>query len=171
MVDASSYAPGIPSDVMFRQSGDYGTGAALVVDRAKTPAIDGIRAHTPEPTADTSVTVTSTSTTFVNSNVIDCSDYDRIVILPNKTTGNLAGDALYKLQWSIDQTNWFDGIIILSATLVMTAVPGVTITTAVAAGYQGATVLSYQKLARYCRVSQQSKTAATHTVEYHVSLL
>src|SRR5882672_10584267 len=88
--DGTTYAPTAPEGSRLHPAIDVGSGGQLVSDRAKTPAVDGIRAHTPEPTLDTSVTVTSTSTTFVNSNVIDCADYDRIVILPNKTTGSVA---------------------------------------------------------------------------------
>lgn len=149
---------------------DATTGAMLVSMRSISPATDGIRAHTPEPTPDTFVgPITSTSTTFVNSEPIDCADYDRIAVFPNKTSGSVAGDALYKLQWSLDgTTNWFEDQIHAGTTATA---QNQTITTAVAAGY--ATTQSYvrQKQARWCRVSQQSKTAATHVVDYHYSLL
>lgn len=171
-VDPTTYNPGGTAGTIAGLAIDLTTGALLVSMRSLSPATDGIRAHTPEPTMDTFVgPITTTSTTFVNSEHIDCSDYDRIAVHPNKTTGSGAGNAEYRLQWSLDATNWFDGIIMVPSTGAMVVVPDVVVTTAVAAGYQPAAVIIQQKLARYCRVSQQSLTAATHTVEYHYQLL
>lgn len=169
LIDPATFTTGYSAECTGNQSGDLATAAALVSDRAKTPAVDGVRSYTPEPTADAFVgPVTSTSTTYVNSTSIDMADYDRINVFPNKTTGAVAGDSQYKLQWSHDATNWTDDV--TQAAAVTTAVL-ITTTTNVAAGYTAAQSYNRQKQARYCRIAQQSKTAATHTFEYHYTLL
>lgn len=173
MVDPSTFTrSGIGSEHPVIVSADTTSGALLTLNRAATPAIDGVEAYAPEPTADTYVgPVTSTSTAYVASDAIDTAGYRFIVVFPNKTTGSVAGDAAYRIQWSLDNSNWFEGIIMIPTTGVMVICPDVTITTATAAGYKAASVITQSTLARYARISQQSKTAATHTVEYHYQLL
>lgn len=160
---------------------DLGSGGALVVDRMKSPATDGIAAYTPEPTSETFVVITSTSTTYVASASIDLTDYDRITFIPNITTA--AGTNCYlKIEWSFDGTTWFDefesggttwtnaapaaGERLRDAVLIMVIeVPSAS------TGYKSLANFTMQKRARYCRISQKSDAAVTVASEIHYQLL
>lgn len=176
-----------PATVNYTNSGnvpmslDRTTGAMLTIDRAKTPLVDGIRAHVPEPTPVSFVAVSSTSTTYVNSVAIDCADYDRISFWPNITTTG-ATTCTWKIQFSPDGTNWFDDPYESSfgAAAGNERIPTVdTVTPQFNGAVSGFAPLNgalsgpriVQKKARYARVAQKSGGAVTVAANYYYQLL
>lgn len=118
--------------------------------------------------AITSLTVSSTDTNFVNSSSVDLDLYSTISFVPNITTA--AGTkAYYKIQWSFDNTNWFDETIDVAAAIVSfeSAIEQGTMIRSVlsgSTGYKPLSAITLTKRARYIRVSQRSDAAAT-TIE------
>lgn len=170
-----------PTGSLIPMSLDRTTGAQMVLDRAKTPQTDGVRAHTPEPAAMSFVTVSSTSTTYVASVSLDCSDYDRLLFWPNVTTTG-ATTCTWKIQFSPDNTNWFDDPYESSfgAAASNERIPTVdTVTPQFNGAVSGFAPLNaalsgprcVQKKARYARVAQKSGGAVTVATSYYYQLL
>ena len=173
-----------PATVNYLNSGnvpvslDRTTGATLTIDRAKTPLVDGIAAFAPAPTAATYVSATSTSTTYVFTSSIDCADYTSLTAWPNVTT-SAATTCTWKVQWSMDGTNWFDDPFDSSygAAASNERIPTVdTITptfSGAATGFVTAlpNARTFTKKARYGRIGQKSAAAATVATNYYYSLL
>lgn len=160
---------------------DMTTGAVMVVDRAKTPQTDGVRAHVPEPTPVSFVTATSTSTSYVFTSAIDCADYDRVAFWPNVTTTG-ATTCTWKIQFSFDGSNWFDDPYESSfaAAVANERIPTVDTVTPQFNGAVGGyaplnAALSgpriVQKKARFARVGQKSGGAVTVATSYYFQLL
>lgn len=127
--------------------------------------------------AVTSLSVSSTSTTFVNSTGVDMDLYSTISFVPNVTVA--AGtNAYYRIQWSFDNTNWFDETIdeagTVGGTPAESAITQGTMIRSMASnstGYKNLSAVTLTKRARYIRVSQRSDGAVTVTTTYAYQLL
>lgn len=173
-----------PALVSYQSSGqmmataDRTTGAQLVLDRAKTPLVDGIAAFLPAPTPSTYVPVTSTAAVYVASVAIDCADYSQVTLWPNVTTTG-ATTCTWKVQWSMDTVNWFDDAYDSSyaAAVANERVPTVdTITptfSGAASGFIAAlpNTRTFTKKARYGRIAQKSGGAVTVATNFFYTLL
>lgn len=125
----------------------------------------------------TSVALSSTDTTFVDSTGIDLDSYRTISFVPNVTTA--AGtNAYYRIQWSFDNTNWFDETIDVAGTIAgspaESAITQGTMIRSVlsgSTGYKPLSSITLTKKARYIRISQRSDGAVTIGTTYNYQLL
>ena len=125
--------------------------------------------------AVTSLSISSTSTAFVNSTGVDLDAYSTISFVPNVTV-NAGTNAYYRIQWSFDNSNWFDETIDEAGTIAATesAITQGTMIRSVlsaATGYKPLSAITLTKRARYIRVSQRSDAAVTITTTYAYQLL
>ena len=150
-------------------------GAVLANVRSLIASRDSVAIVPVSEAAVATVSVTSTSTTYVRSTTIDLTGYNTITILPN-VTANAGTTGYYKISWSEDAgANWFDET---SDTLGASGTPSAgeklvtqdVVVRQFASGSTGFKVTSactLTKRARYLSISQKSDVAVTVTTAYN----
>lgn len=173
-VDVTSYAPAYTDGDAAQAVFDKISGALLVQQGVLSLGNDVVQAGAIYDVNVATSAITSTSTAFVNGTGIDMRGYNKISIFPNVTAA--AGtNAFYRVQWSMDNTNWFD------ETLEADAAPGsgetaVTFATKIfsfasaATGFKSTSAVNLSKKGRYCRISQRSDASVTVTTSYNYQL-
>ncbi len=161
-VRANTYAPGYSVNDAAIFAFDFTTGGLLVQQNNQEAAV-------------ATRSIASTDTSFVNSTFIDLRSYSAISIIPNVTT--FAGTVgQYKIQWSFDNTNWFDETIdepgassggesVVSQDVMIREYDSTS------NGFKTTSGVILTKKARYIRFAQRSDAPATNlTAVYNYQL-
>ncbi|MBD2076201.1 hypothetical protein H6F86_20440 [Phormidium sp. FACHB-592] len=177
-------APGTTAAGNDRQIALDLSGAILANIRNLTLLRDRVQASPPIESAVATVTITSTSTTWVYSSAIDCSGYNEISFLPIVTTagGTVGNSGNYRLVWSHDAatsgnapTNGINETVNTYATAsggeqVISQNINVYSFTSNTTGEKSSSPFSGEKRGRYLFIGQRSDSAITITANYRYQL-
>jgi hypothetical protein len=184
-VDPNSYSPTVTPllDAAPLQV-DIASGGQLVVDRVKDASTDSIRSVPQQSSDETYETVSNVNgdgTGYKFTAAVSMEDFSSVTVVPNVTAAATVAVTVYwKLQWSIDGTNWIDdGVEVYGAT-------GTPAATERLAAAQDTNVRSFPvavawkttvgmfgaglaRKGRYFRIGQKMNAACTgtQTTDYH----